>query len=497
MKTATIARIGGGSSYSGGSHSSSGGGHSYSGSSHSSGGSSYRGGGSSYGGGSCDGVSFGQFVMAILVVIAFVYIKQKMAGALSRALKQVPNPDHAFDETPARLGKHSPASQMQKSDPTFSETLFLDFAGLLYARFHEARGSGDISMLAAYFSPELQARFGKVWVDREKRALKDITGVVIGACRIQAYKPWQEMEQLDVSFKANYTAVFGQGSNDTQAYYVDETWSFQRKKGVVSRTPENVERLGCPSCGSAIENRNLGQCGSCGNPVTPGQGDWYVATTRIGSLETRGPLLVGNVPEVGTEWPTVISPALQTELQRLLQRHPDFSLDKFKAKVRSVFMALQEGWSNLDLKQLRPHETDNIFQQHRFWIEEYRRQGLCNKMTNIVVQAIEYAKITTDAYYDVVTVRIHASMKDYTIRLSDHKPVAGSMNQTRPFTEYWTFVRSVAAKDTTSDATQCPSCGAQLNINQAGLCDYCRAKITRGQFDWVLSRIDQDEEYLG
>ena len=30
-------------------------------------------------------------------------------------------------------------------------------------------------------------------------------------------------------------------------------------------------------------------------------------------------------------------------------------------------------------------------------------------------------------------------------------------------------------------------------INQAGSCDYCDAHVTAGEFDWVLSRIEQDE----
>ena len=31
----------------------------------------------------------------------------------------------------------------------------------------------------------------------------------------------------------------------------------------------------------------------------------------------------------------------------------------------------------------------------------------------------------------------------------------------------------------------------------AGLCEYCHGKITNGDFDWVLSRIEQDESYRG
>jgi hypothetical protein len=31
----------------------------------------------------------------------------------------------------------------------------------------------------------------------------------------------------------------------------------------------------------------------------------------------------------------------------------------------------------------------------------------------------------------------------------------------------------------------------------AGVCEYCQGKVTSGEFDWVLSRIEQDEAYRG
>jgi hypothetical protein len=43
----------------------------------------------------------------------------------------------------------------------------------------------------------------------------------------------------------------------------------------------------------------------------------------------------------------------------------------------------------------------------------------------------------------------------------------------------------------------CPNCGAALKINRAGVCEYCQGKVTSGEFDWVLSRIEQDEAYRG
>jgi hypothetical protein len=31
----------------------------------------------------------------------------------------------------------------------------------------------------------------------------------------------------------------------------------------------------------------------------------------------------------------------------------------------------------------------------------------------------------------------------------------------------------------------------------AGACKYCNAHVTRGEFDWVLSKVEQDDSYRG
>ena len=36
---------------------------------------------------------------------------------------------------------------------------------------------------------------------------------------------------------------------------------------------------------------------------------------------------------------------------------------------------------------------------------------------------------------------------------------------------------------------------AQVTVGASGICEYCGGKLTRGEFDWVLSRIEQDDSY--
>ena len=42
---------------------------------------------------------------------------------------------------------------------------------------------------------------------------------------------------------------------------------------------------------------------------------------------------------------------------------------------------------------------------------------------------------------------------------------------------------------------KCPNCGAPLDLDLAGICKYCRAPVMSGEFDWVLTRIEQLSSY--
>lgn len=58
------------------------------------------------------------------------------------------------------------------------------------------------------------------------------------------------------------------------------------------------------------------------------------------------------------------------------------------------------------------------------------------------------------------------------------------------------FEAGTAAELVSRSSGSCPNCGAPLDrINMAGNCEACGTHLTRGEFDWVLSKIEQDDSY--
>jgi predicted lipid-binding transport protein (Tim44 family) len=208
-------------------------------------------------------------------------------------------------------------------------------------------------------------------------------------------------------------------------------------------------------------------------------------------------LLTSNVPEVGTNYPSVIQPNFQNHRAEFDRNNPTFSWGHFQARARLIFDELQAAWSTLNWERARPHETDNLFQMHQYWIDAYKRQHLRNALDQCSVTAMQPVKITEDAFYNSITLRIGAQGYDYTVD-DGGKVVSGSKTSLRQWSEYWTFIRNRNAKPVAARTDlNCPNCGAPLKVNTVGICEFCGGKITSGEFDWVLSRIEQDESYGG
>lgn len=422
----------------------------------------------------------------LLVGVCLVSVGSGFLKEFRKKAVYEPTSEDAGSTAPTRSSSPSVADRLRAVDPSFSEPVFLEWATLLYVRAQTARG-GDTEALEPWFTTpaeQLGPKLGTFTITK-------VRGVVVGSQKLLAPERHEGFDTLGVQFQACLTATVGQKE---QSLYLSDRWLFRRKRGVASRTPETVEREGCPLCGSPYERSSLGRCQSCNASLAPGASDWGVYSTTIQRLETRPPLLEGAVEELGTDLPTVFDEGLETGLAALEQA--GFDRARFLERANTIFFALQAGWTNQAWDTLRPYETESVFQSHRFWMEEYKKQGLKNVLTGVKLRELELVKATTDAAYEALTCRMHASMRDSTVSVKTGTIVGGNPKADRDFTEYWTFLRRPGAKGAQDDA-QCPNCGAPLKVTQAGICEYCQASITRGQFDWVLSRIEQDEDYEG
>lgn len=466
------------------------------------GGHSYSGGGSSGGGGG-GGDLIGILIylifsllppyisipLVIILIIGYsIYQKRNNTSdsqIVSKPTYAVQNQSVAFNAKQIH--------NLKTVDANFSRVLFVDFVSSLFIKFQAFKYSPkDLKTINPFFSASLLKSF-------KNNPNISVNEIVVGGISILQILQKPEAVQIVVEINANYTQI---SNGKSTRYIIAEKWMLERKAGVLSASPEKMHKLSCPSCGAPANFNDAGNCEHCGTLITPGNQQWYVVNRAITYSDTvKTNTLTSYAPEVGTNYPTIYSPNVQAETNQFATNHGttwDNYWSVFYHNIASnYFTDIYKNWSKLTWNDVRHLLTDRLWESYNFWIDEYKRHGYRNILDDTKIFKMHLAKIETDKFYEAVTVRIFASTKDYVIN-NQGKVIGGSSKAARVFSEYWTFIRRTGVENDQYDMKSCPNCGAPLDkMGQNGVCEYCGAKVSTGEFSWVLAIITQDEEYKG
>ncbi|HEV7357507.1 MAG TPA: TIM44-like domain-containing protein [Steroidobacteraceae bacterium] len=264
-----------------------------------------------------------------------------------------------------------------------------------------------------------------------------------------------------------------------------ERWTFGR--GPAARTAVNggVIAARCPACGAELRLALDGTCAHCKASVTNGSVDWVVVDVQPANF-------VGYSADSSLGF---AASSIPDGVAALTAADKDFSLGVFEGRVKTAFLALQDAWCKQNLDAGRAFMSPGAYFTWSAQLETMAAEGRRNVMENLNVRAIEPVRIVHGRVFDDLTVRISASAADFEVD-QNNKIVFGDRN-VKPFMEDWTFQRSVGVTTSNKPGTlenTCPSCGAPVSLSQIGECRYCKAAVTSGKFDWVVSRIDQEDE---
>lgn len=377
---------------------------------------------------------------------------------------------------PARATR---AALSLRDDPGFSEVVLLDLASLIHRRALAARGA-DFDALTPWVGPEARAGLAR---------FDGASDVVVGAARLAALRTERGVNEARVVMATS----FRQSGRHEVADFV---WTLRRPVGVTSVEPARLLTLSCPSCASPVLTDRMGRCTACGVAIGGGEATWRASGVTVQGLRAApGPSLARSGGEEAG-YRTRLAPAadLGPAWRRLMARSPDCTESNLLRRCTDVFQRAQTAWSSGRLVAVRPFVTDAMYQRLRFQAEPWAAAGLRNELRAVEVHRAEVLAVSRDAWYDVVSVRLWAACVDVVVDV-DGRVVSGDAVAARRFSEVWTMLRSAGGK-TGSDPDACPSCAAPVdNIGETGVCDHCDAIVTTGDFDWVLSRIDQADAW--
>jgi predicted lipid-binding transport protein (Tim44 family) len=267
-----------------------------------------------------------------------------------------------------------------------------------------------------------------------------------------------------------------------------ERWMFTRSASARTSLNGGVVASKCPACGAELRLGLDGVCAHCKASVTNGTVDWVVSDVQPAAF-------VGYSADSSLG---VAAPTVADGVAALTSTDKDFAMSAFQARVKTAFLALQDAWCKQNLDAGRAFMSPGAYFSWSAQLESMASEGRRNVLENLDVRSIEPIRIVHGRVFDDLTVRITAAAGDFEVDKSG-KIVFGDRS-VRPFMEDWTFQRSVGVATSNKPGTlenTCPSCGAPVSLTQIGECRFCKAAVTSGKFDWVVSRIDQEDSADG
>lgn len=179
----------------------------------------------------------------------------------------------------------------------------------------------------------------------------------------------------------------------------------------------------------------------------------------------------------------------------MTSRNPDFDKEKFKQKVRTAFLAIQDAWMKQDLASVRKWISDGVYQRFHTQFLMMQQIEQVNEMADISIQNVWLDDVEADGQYDIIHVGIRYSMYDgfrsgKFPQLSDGGPLQAM--------EFWSFLKKSGVKEKDLYHSQnCPNCGGALpdDGGETARCPYCSTITYLGDYDWVLTEITQPDDY--
>jgi Tim44-like domain len=439
--------------------------------------------------------------LALVAVVAFVVISRRSALSSWDTPHQPQLATRLRRRAPAAQDLQGAMARLRGLDPDFSRVLFEDFAYRLFASVQRARG--DQSALEA-LSPYLEEGLRGALL-RQDGAITD--QVVVGALRLEALslveargsarkQTPEGAGQVQITLRYEATLRLSRAGQISQLY-AHERWTLSRGADVRTKPPGSYERLGCPNCAAPFRSSDSRRCDYCHQVVGDGRFNWVLTQREVVSERATLGGLGQHVEERGTDAPTVYAPDQEARWRALLARDPALDEQALEARVALIYRLLNQAYSAQALEPVRGLVSDGLYDYLRYWTEAYRAEGLRNVLEEMQIERSQRVKVVEDRYFDAVTLRLFARGLDYTVRADSGAHVSGERTRPRRYSEYWTLIRAADVRGPARAEPRCPSCAAPLQVSMAGTCAHCSAHITQGEFDWVLSKIEQDDVYDG
>ena len=172
----------------------------------------------------------------------------------------------------------------------------------------------------------------------------------------------------------------------------------------------------------------------------------------------------------------------------LLKIDSNFNEAMFKTKVDNIFVKLHTAIMLGRLEQVKHFFNEEVYNKYDNIIKELDSKNQRQMYDELNVKSTDIERINIFDDKIEIKVRIVSRYMEYLLDKITGNYISGNNTSRVEKNNILTFTKKIVTKELKM-SRKCPSCGANMDINNYGKCDYCGMIFNLENYDYILTDI--------
>lgn len=157
---------------------------------------------------------------------------------------------------------------------------------------------------------------------------------------------------------------------------------------------------------------------------------------------------------------------------------------KLEIEAFNIYKQIQFAWMNFDEETIRKCTTDEMYNMYLMQLDTLKVKNQKNIMYDIKYLNSNIKESYEENGQETIVMNMNVSCYDFIIDTKTNKVVRGNASKLNVYSYELTFVRTKENKS----IDICPRCGAPVEGNNSGVCEYCKSTLISNNYTLVMSK---------
>lgn len=176
-------------------------------------------------------------------------------------------------------------------------------------------------------------------------------------------------------------------------------------------------------------------------------------------------------------------------MSELLKIDPDFNEGMFITKVNNIFVLLHSSIMMDNLDRVKHFLSEDVYKIFEDKLKDLNLRNVRQMYDELNVKETHIKDINIQDNCVIINVDITSRYMDYIVDKDSGKFISGFNDHRIEKLNRLEFTKKLGTNSYGIDK-KCPGCGANINVNNNGKCDYCGTIFDAKNYDWILTSID-------